>query len=50
MSSWCLSGLPVSGQITAFAISGMMMTYLLPMPFSVVLFQGVVGREKHLLA
>jgi hypothetical protein len=25
MSSWCLSDLPVSGHITAFAISGMMM-------------------------
>jgi hypothetical protein len=25
MSSWCLSDLPVSGQITTFAISGMMM-------------------------
>jgi hypothetical protein len=25
MSSWCLSDLPVSGQITAFAISGMRM-------------------------
>jgi hypothetical protein len=25
MSSWCLSDLPVSGQITAFAILGMMM-------------------------
>jgi hypothetical protein len=24
MSSWCLSDLPVSGQITAFAISGKM--------------------------
>jgi hypothetical protein len=24
MSSWCLSDLPVSGQITAFAISGNM--------------------------
>jgi hypothetical protein len=29
MSSWCLSDLPVSGQITAFAISGKMMTSLL---------------------
>jgi hypothetical protein len=29
MSSWCLSDLPVSGQITAFAISGKIMTFLL---------------------
>jgi hypothetical protein len=29
MSSWCLSDLPVSGQITAFAISGKMTTFLL---------------------
>jgi hypothetical protein len=29
MSSWCLSDLPVSGQITAFAISGKMMAWLL---------------------
>jgi hypothetical protein len=28
MSSWCLSDLPVSGQVTAFAISGKMMTSL----------------------
>jgi hypothetical protein len=33
MSSWCLSDLPVSGQITAFAISGKMMTWLLPLSF-----------------
>jgi hypothetical protein len=29
MSSWCLSDLPVSGHITAFAIYGKMMTFLL---------------------
>jgi hypothetical protein len=29
MSSWCLSDLPVPGQITAFVISGKMMTSLL---------------------
>jgi hypothetical protein len=29
MSSWCLSDLPISGQITAFAISGNMMIFLL---------------------
>jgi hypothetical protein len=33
MSSWCLSDLHVSGQITAFAISGKMMTTLLPLGF-----------------
>jgi hypothetical protein len=38
MSSWCLSDLPVSGQITAFAISGKMMTFLLPL--SIVEFLG----------
>jgi hypothetical protein len=37
MSYWCLSDLPVSGQITAFAISGMMMTWLLRLTFSLVL-------------
>jgi hypothetical protein len=47
MSSWCLSDLPVSGQITAFAISGMMMTWLLLLTFSVVLLPGVVGKEKQ---
>jgi hypothetical protein len=48
MSSWSLSDLPVSGQITAFAISGMMMTWLLPLTFYVFLGPGVVGREKQL--
>jgi hypothetical protein len=33
MSFWCLSGLPVSGHITAFAISGMMMICSLLMTF-----------------
>jgi hypothetical protein len=33
MSSWCLSDLPVSGQITAFAILGMMMICSLLMTF-----------------
>jgi hypothetical protein len=33
MSSWCLSDLPVSGHITAFAISGMMMICSLLMTF-----------------
>jgi hypothetical protein len=47
MSSWCLSDLPVSGQITAFAIYGMMMTWLLPLTIYVFLGPGVVGREKQ---
>jgi uncharacterized membrane protein len=29
ISSWCLSALPVSGKITALAIYGKMMTFLL---------------------
>jgi hypothetical protein len=33
MSSWCLSDLPVSGQITAFAISGKRMTFLSSLGF-----------------
>jgi hypothetical protein len=43
MSSCCLSDLPVSGQATAFVISGMMMTWLLPLIFSVFLGPGAVG-------
>jgi hypothetical protein len=35
MSSWCLSDLTVSGQMTAFAISSKMMTLLLPFIFTV---------------
>jgi hypothetical protein len=38
MSSWCLSDLPVSGQITSFAISGMIMTWLLRMNCYLVFF------------
>jgi hypothetical protein len=33
MSSWCFSDLPVSGQTTAFAISGKMITFLLSLCF-----------------
>jgi hypothetical protein len=33
MSSWCLSDLPVSGYITAFTISGNMMTSVLSLGF-----------------
>jgi hypothetical protein len=47
MSSWCLSDLPVSGHITAFAISGMMTTWLFRLTFYVVLLPGVVVREKQ---
>jgi hypothetical protein len=47
MSSWCLSDLPVSGQIAAFAISGMMMSWLFRLTFYVVLLSGVVGKEKQ---
>jgi hypothetical protein len=50
MGSLCLSDLPVSGQITAFAISGMMVILLLRLTFSRVLFQGVVGKEKQLMS
>jgi hypothetical protein len=33
MSSWCLSDFPVSGQITAFAISGKRMILVLSLGF-----------------
>jgi hypothetical protein len=47
MSSWCLSDLPVSGQITAFAISCKIMTWLLPLTLTFFLGPGVVGIEKQ---
>jgi hypothetical protein len=47
MSSWCLSDFPVSGQITAFAISGKMMTWLLPLSFVEFLGSGFVEMEKQ---
>jgi hypothetical protein len=47
MSFWCLSDLPVSGQITAFAISGKIMTLLLPFIFTVFLGSGFVEMEKQ---
>jgi hypothetical protein len=47
MSSWCLSDLPVSGKITAFAISGKMMTWLLLLTFTVFLGPGFVGIVKQ---
>jgi hypothetical protein len=46
MSSWCLSDLPVSGQITAFAISGKMMTFLLPLGFFEFRVFGCAEMEK----
>jgi hypothetical protein len=47
MSSWCLSDLPVSGQITAFPISGKRMTWLSPLTFTVFLGSGFVGIVKQ---
>jgi hypothetical protein len=47
MSSWCLSYLPVSGQITAFAISGMMMICSLLMTILLVFLPGVFVKEKQ---
>jgi hypothetical protein len=46
MSSWCLSDLPVSGHITAFAISGMIMIFSLLMTFLVLALR-LVGKEKQ---
>jgi hypothetical protein len=42
-----LSDLPVSGQITAFAISGNMMTLLLPLRFVEFLGSQFVEMEKQ---
>jgi hypothetical protein len=50
MSSWCLSDLPVSGQITALAISGKMMTWLLPLRFVEFLGSWFVEMEKQWFA
>jgi hypothetical protein len=47
MSSWCLSDLPVSGQMSAFVISGKMMTLLLPFIFTVRLGSGFVEMKKQ---
>jgi hypothetical protein len=47
MSSWCLSDLPVSGQITAFAICGKMMILLLLLGFSEFLGFGCAEIEKQ---
>jgi hypothetical protein len=47
MSSWCLSDVPVSGQIMAFAISGKMITFLLPMLVFEFWFFGCVEIEKQ---
>jgi hypothetical protein len=42
-----LSDLPVSGQITAFAIYGKMMTWLLLLSFVEFLGSGFVEMEKQ---
>jgi hypothetical protein len=42
-----LSDLPVSGQITAFAIYGKMMTFLLPRSIIELLGSGFVEMEKQ---
>jgi hypothetical protein len=47
MSSWCLSDLPVSGQITEFAISVKMMILLLSLGFLELLGPGFVEMEKQ---
>jgi hypothetical protein len=47
MSSWCLSDLPVSGQITAFAISGMMMICSLLMTFFLVLLRESLEKRNN---
>jgi hypothetical protein len=50
INSLCLSDLPVSGQITAFAISGMMMTLSLVILFFVFCFCVCGEIEKQWLA
>jgi hypothetical protein len=42
-----LSDLPVSGQITAFAISGKRMIWLMPLTFTVFLGAGFVEIKKN---
>jgi hypothetical protein len=42
-----LSDLPVSWQITAFAISGKMMTWLLPVILTVLWGSGFVEMKKQ---
>jgi hypothetical protein len=46
MSSWCLSDLPVSGHITAFAISGMTMIFSLLMTFFYCWCWGSLGKRN----
>jgi membrane protein implicated in regulation of membrane protease activity len=48
MSSWCLSDLPVSGQITAFAIYGMMMAWLLRLTFFSFVSRSRCNRETKI--
>jgi hypothetical protein len=50
MSSWCLSDLPVSGRITAFAISGKTMILLLPLSFVEFWGSWFVEMEKQWFA
>jgi uncharacterized membrane protein len=50
MSSWCLSDLPVSGQITAFAMSGKMMTSLLVLSIFEFWVFGWAEMEKEWFA
>jgi hypothetical protein len=50
MSSWCLSDLPVSGQITAFAISGKMVTSLLLLRVFEFWVLGCAEMEKQWFA
>jgi hypothetical protein len=47
MSSPCFNYLPVYGQITALAISGMMMICVFCVGRAIIgVFAGIIGREK----
>jgi hypothetical protein len=47
MMSLCFNELPVSGQITALVISGMMMIYLFCVGCAIRgVFDGIIEREK----
>jgi hypothetical protein len=45
MSSWCLSDLPVSGQMTAFAISGEMIMSVLVLGWRVYLVWAEMEKQ-----
>jgi hypothetical protein len=47
MTFWCLSDLPVSGHITAFAISGMMMNCSLLMTFFEFCLWGLLEMRNN---